>query len=279
MRTDRMVMAAVSIALLTTVQSGCGLALRKTAYVGFRVAEQPTDGPVVPAANETPAESADRQRRFQETAAPHAHHKHVAEQSHYHDPGLIHTVGGATRAWLNTAQLKWQRFKAWYIHAYRTTARWPEPYRMLAERAFYDPWDVQAHAGKRFRFGLFDYHFVAGTGELNEMGQRRLGQILRELGPGDREIYVQAALSRAETEERIETVKAALKRSPIAPTDLAIVTIKDAPASMTGEESQRAIQQLTETVGRFPRWMDRNVRMRRSNNSGGGSGGGSRSGY
>ena len=281
MRRDRMVLVTAVFGLLACSQLGCAVGLRKTAYVGFRVAEQPAEAEVVPAAGERPADAAppeNKQRTGPSSGAQseqpaHTHSEHAAVSGH----GLADVAHG----WFNTAQLKWHQFKAWYVKAYHSTARWPRPYATLSERAFYDAWDVQAHAGKKFRFGLFDYHFVAGTGELNEMGQRRVGQILRELGPEDREIFVQAALSRAETEDRIRNVRAAIQRSPIAPDNVAVVMIKDAPASVTGEEARRAIRQLTESGGRFPRWMDRNVRMRRSNSSGGSgsSSGRSASGY
>jgi len=277
MRPYRMVLMAALLVLAAVATPGCAVGLRKSAFVGLRLAQRSDTSKIVPAAAEEPTPP-DANIRPATDAKADSQTGPASGNAGDGSRATSVSLSSAVRGWYHTAAVKWHAFKAWYLASLHKNLRWPQPHQMFARRAFYDAWDIQAAAGKRFRFGLFDYHFVAGTGELNAMGQRRLAQILRNLGPHDRVVYLQAAMSKAETEERMATVRAAIERYAVAPAEMAVVVIPDAPASMTGAEARKTIDQLIESVGRFPRWMDRNVRMQRSN-SGANSGSSSRSSY
>lgn len=244
----------VAVLMLALSVPGCGVAVRKTAALGVRLGatqqkqeqtvrlaglEEPTEAPS-DATSTTPEREAD---------TPEA------------CPGPAKNSHGMMATFRHTVVNRWHVFKTWFITSYRKTQRWPEPYATLAERAYRDPFDVQANAGRKYSLGLFDHHFIAGSGQLNAVGKRRLLEILRSLPPGTDTLYVQPALSQSETDARVAAVRRFVEHTPLAPEGLDVALLSDMPGPISGPEATRAARNLAESVGTFPRWMDRNTRI------------------
>ncbi len=247
--------SGVVLALLITGLSlpGCGLAVRKSAMVGVQLGDAgAAKGKIRPAVAEGATSGAAASGATDSVV--HDSHAEGAEGGTSHVPGHLTVL-------FNTAEAHWHAFKTWFIRSYHRSTRWPRPYVTLSEAAFRDQWDVQANAGQKYVLGLFDFHFEAGSGNLNAAGRRRLLDLLRSMPPNTRTIYVQAARSAAETEQRVRAVRMAVEQSPLLHAPVEVAVLSDAPAPISGPEASKAARNLVESVGEFPRWMDRNTRI------------------
>lgn len=259
MRLEKIGLTAVLAAVV--MLSGCGFAVRKSAAVGFRLSGTQKHGSIIPAGAESggssPATAADHVEPAQD------------DDSVCMAPcdGHAMGIGESVTAVRNTISTRWQLFKTWFVTTYRKNTRWPEPYESLAEQGYRDQFRAQAEAGRQYVVGLFGYHFEPGTGRLNQAGRQRLDSVLRGMPPGLSTIYVEAAPTPNETEQRLEAVRAALQHHSLGSNGIEVALLREGPAATSGAEASRAARNLTESVGTFPRWMDRNTRINGQQNN------------
>jgi hypothetical protein len=167
-------------------------------------------------------------------------------------PGVQPDEPVPSGSWWETVVAEAQECCERYWTDYAVTAQWPCSYDTLAERAYRDPWDIQAARGRVYSAALFDWHFEPGTAELNAFGKSRLRQILRDPTTDDQKIYIQVAVNASETARRLKAVEEALAVYGRDPKGYPLMLLHDAPASISGPEAQEIQRQLVRSVGRAP---------------------------
>jgi hypothetical protein len=84
---------------------------------------------------------------------------------------------------------------------------WPQPFVCPDRQAVRAPFVVMVNNGWRRQNILGDYHFKTETGELTEAGKLKVRWILTQAPPQHRIIFVNRAMSPAETAARMDTVQ------------------------------------------------------------------------
>lgn len=137
--------------------------------------------------------------------------------------------------------------KQHWVHKYHHAHYWPHPY--AAEDAGYvrSVWAQQANAGWIGATTLHDYHFDAGTQELNSVGRDHLSWIAQFVPAQHRTVYVAQGGSVASGQVRSGHVQVALQE--IAPNcGVPIVVRPDRFQGRPGEEIDRLRQMEMEAI-------------------------------
>jgi hypothetical protein len=133
-----------------------------------------------------------------------------------------------------------------FADEYHRNDYWPQPYRSLAERSVREPLDLQAANAAQHLATLWDYHFDAGTAQLNSMGQKRLQNIVGQSAGPTQIVYVQRTSSTTETELRLARVREELTLLDLAGIEFDVAEANSRPTEMMGPEAVRAVKRLTD---------------------------------
>lgn len=113
----------------------------------------------------------------------------------------------------STAQAQWfdkccEAFK----RDYRRNTMWPEPFLQPDRQATMAPFAIQIANGWRRQNLMSDYLFQEGTNQLTLAGESKVRNILTQMPPNRRTIFVQQGLTPEETQGRIQAVERAAER-------------------------------------------------------------------
>jgi hypothetical protein len=162
-----------------------------------------------------------------------------------------------------------------FADEYHRNNDWPMPYRMLAEHSVRDPIDLQAANAAQHLATLWDYHFDAGTAQLNSMGQKRLQNIVSQAGTPNQMVYVQRTPSSTETELRMEQVRKELNQLDLGGVSFDVAEANNRPTEMFGVEAVRAMKRITDPQTKEGKNTSYNSGGGEFKDSSAGSGGGS----
>lgn len=96
-----------------------------------------------------------------------------------------------------------------FIHRYHTAHYWPSPYKWQDRSSIRAHIEAQRAAGWMTATTLYEQHFDADTGELNQSGMVHLRWILLHVPPNRRTTWVQAGLTPQQSQARVASVQLA----------------------------------------------------------------------
>jgi hypothetical protein len=93
---------------------------------------------------------------------------------------------------------------------------------------------------------LWDFHFDSGTAQLNSMGQKRLQNIVAQVGAAGKVVFVQRTPSPTETELRLEQVRKELTQLDLGGVEYDVAEARVNPTEIVGKEAVQAMKRLTD---------------------------------
>jgi hypothetical protein len=164
----------------------------------------------------------------------------------------------------------------WFFGIFNGAARetkrrqcWPEPFDTADRQAARMPFAAMVNNGWERQNLLSEFHFAAGSGQLNEAGRTKVRWIFLSAPKQHRVAYVHIAVTQAETDARMAAVQQLVAQ--IAPNDVGAIFVtaiseEGWPAQQVDKIDRKFIESTP--IPRLPEESS-------TSSSGGGSGGGS----
>jgi hypothetical protein len=135
----------------------------------------------------------------------------------------------------STSQADWHSFWHRFHLDYHRNNAWPHPFREAAATQTRMPFEVQRMNGWQLHNTISHGLFRAGDGQLSYAGQQQLQNIMTQVPPQHRTVFVVRGGSDVETEARVASVRSSLERIVPEGNSLPqVVLVERAPATSSG---------------------------------------------